>query len=55
MSENKPKSDNKTVIIAAVVVALIVIGGGLYYNKQKNTKTISMSVGGKEISATFEK
>ena len=54
MSEDVKKLDsNKNIIIAAAVVAVIVIVGALVYNSQKK-ETVSISVGGKEISATFE-
>lgn len=56
MSETKTgfRLDNKTVIIAALVVALIVVGGAVVYNQQKK-ETVSINIGGKEISATFER
>ena len=45
---------NKNQIIIAVLVAIIIIGGYLFY-KESQTETLSMNIGGKEISATVEK
>lgn len=52
MSNNT--ADNKNVVIVAIIAAVIAVGGYLYY-KQTHTETVSMNIGGKEISATFEK
>lgn len=55
MSNNTaPKGDTKNVVIVAIIAAVIAVGGYLYY-KQTQTETVSMNIGGKEISATFEK
>jgi hypothetical protein len=50
--EKKGLSTNM-IIIGAVVVAFAL--GGFYYYKQTQTKKVSVSIGGKEISATFQK
>ena len=54
MSEEKKLDSNKNIMIAAAVVAVIVIAGAYMYNANKK-ETVSMSVGGHEISATFKK
>ncbi len=53
MSEEKKIDSNKNVLIAAAVVVAIFVGYFVY--KSTQTETVSMNIGGKEISATFEK
>ncbi|GJL86045.1 MAG: hypothetical protein DHS20C02_18200 [Micavibrio sp.] len=49
----KAKSNN-VMIMAAVGAAVVILGlGGYMYQKSQNTKTVSLSVGGESISATF--
>lgn len=56
MTEEKSNKDsgNKTVIIAAVAVIVVIVVAGLIYNSQRQEKSVSMSIGGKEVSATIE-
>lgn len=44
--------DNKNILILAGVVAAVVIVGAIAYSQQKQTKTVSINVGGKKISAS---
>lgn len=54
MSEEKKSLDsNKNIMIAVAVVVVIFIGYFIYQSNQK--ETVSVSLGGKEISATFER
>lgn len=50
---NTAQSNNNGVILAVIVAIAIAIGGYLYY-KETQTETVSMNIGGKELSATFE-
>ncbi|MCB9991180.1 MAG: hypothetical protein H6867_07340 [Rhodospirillales bacterium] len=54
MSEEKKLDSNKNILILGAVVALIVVVGAYLYNQQQK-ETVSINIGGKEISATFEK
>lgn len=56
MTEEKSlkNSGNKTVIIATVAVIAVIVVAGLIYNSQKQEKSVSMSFGDKEISATIK-
>lgn len=54
MSEATKLNSNRNIIILAVIVIAIVVAGTMIY--QENQKeTVSINIGGKEISATFEK
>ncbi len=50
----KAKDNNNMIIMAAVAGAVIILGvGGYMYQKQQSTKTVSVEMGGKSLSATF--
>jgi len=51
MTDLKKLNSNKNILIAAAVVVVIFIGYFVYQSKK--TETVSMNIGGNEISATF--
>lgn len=51
--EQQNKRDNKNILIFAAVVAVALLIGGTVYMQQKSEKSVSVNVGGKEISASF--
>jgi hypothetical protein len=57
MSEQKPetKGTNKNTVIIAAIAAIAIMGGGFLYYKESQKKTVSLNVGGKNLSATFSK
>lgn len=52
MSEEKKLDSNKNILLA--VGAIVLIFAGFFIYKSTQTETVSVSVGGKEISATFK-
>lgn len=44
---------NKNILIFAGVIAAAVLIGGFVYTQQKDTKTVSVNIAGKEISASI--
>jgi hypothetical protein len=47
------EKNNKNILIFAGVIAVAIIVGGFVYAQQKDDKTVSIKVGGKEISASI--
>ncbi|GEM_PF-1919090 len=47
------KADSKSIVLALVVIAAIAAGGYYLYRDSKK-ETVSIKIGGKKISATFE-
>ena len=46
---------DKKILIAAVAATIVaLIGGYMYAQKKQDEKSISLKIGGKEISATIE-
>lgn len=48
-----PESNKTVTWIVLIVIVIAAVGGYMYYQEQ-NTESVSLNVGGKEISATVE-
>lgn len=54
MKKDKTLNSNKNIIILVAIVTVIFIIGAMMYNNHKK-ETVSINIGGKELSATFER
>lgn len=47
-------TNNAGIVALIIVIAVLAFAGGYYYYKDKDERTLTLDLGGKEISATVD-